>query len=186
MNDKEYRAKLIEWDKKSLDKRVERWKQLIPANYDVPLPELVWSYLSEADDLFIRGHFLSVIVLSASIVELVLADQIKLKTRMAIKEVERFGLEQLSILGHRLGILDDKETSQLNELRRQRNWLIHGNVGRLTQMAKKRYRISGGDDSFLDAEFYVQSGFEGGIDQDARLHLRLVRDLTVNFYGPKP
>ena len=186
MDGKEFRDKQIEWDKKSLDKRIERWKQLVPATYNVPLPELVWGYLSETDDLFIEGHFISVILFSASITELILADQIKSKTQMTLKEVERFRLEQLCVLGHRLGILDDKQTKQLNELRKLRNWLIHGNVGRLTKMAKKRYTVIGGDDSFLDAEFYVESGFEGGIDQDALRHLGLVRDLTVNFYGAKP
>ena len=50
-------------------------------------------------------------------------------------------------------------------------------------MAKKRYRVAGTDDSFLDAGFYLQSGFEEGIDKDALKHLQLVRDLTVRFYS---
>lgn len=185
MDDKEYRAKQIEWDKKSLDKRVERWKQLVPATYNVPLPELLWGYLSATDEMYIAGHFLGTIVLCAGIAELILADQVRARAKMTSGEVERFGLEQMLILGHRLGILDDKETQQLNDLRKLRNYLIHGKAGKLAQMAKKRYTVSGSDNSFLDAEFYVHSGFEGGIDRDALLHLGLIRELSVKFYGAR-
>lgn len=183
MDENEFRAKQTEWDKKSLDKRVERWKQIVPAMYDVPLPEMMWGYLSEVDEMYIAGHFLGAIVFCAGIAELILTDQIRSKVGMKSKEVERFGLEQLIILGRRLAILDDNDTDRLNDLRKLRNYLIHGKAGQLTKMAKKRYRVSGSDDSFLDAEFYVHSGFEGGIDKDALLHLGLVRDLSMRFYG---
>jgi len=186
MDEKEYRDKLIEWDKKSLAPRVKRWKQLVPATYDVTLPNLVWYYITEADDMFIRGHFIGVVLLCAAITELILADQIRSNSKMTEKEVERFGLEQLVILGHRLDILNDKETSQLNELRRLRNDLIHSKADKLAQMARKRYQVSGLDASHLDAGFYLQPIWEGGIDQDALQYLQLVRDLTVKFYGAKP
>jgi len=186
MDEKEFRDKLIEWDKASLDRRVERWKQLVPATYDVTLPSLAWYYIVEADDMFIRGHFIGVILLCAAIAELILADQIRSKSQMTEREAERFGLEQLVILGHRLDILNDKETGQLNELRRLRNDLIHSKAEKLAKMARKRYRVSGLDASHLDAGFYLQPIWEGGIDQDALRHLQLVRDLTVKFYGAKP
>ena len=57
MKEDEFKAKQIEWDKKSLDKRVERWKQIVPATYNVPLPKLVWGYLSMADDMYIVGNY---------------------------------------------------------------------------------------------------------------------------------
>ena len=81
--------------------------------------------------------------------------------------------------------MDNEGAGQLNKLRRLRNSLIHGKTGQLSKMAKKRYWVTDGEDSFLDAEFYVQSGIKGGIDQDALLYLGLVRDLTVKFYGAK-
>jgi len=186
MDENKFREKLTEWDRKSLDDRVERWKQIVPAIYDVPLPELVWGYLSEVDEMYIAGHFIGVVLLCAGIAELVLADQIRVRTGMTAREVERFTLEQLAILGRRLSVVEEAEMGRLNELRKQRNYLVHGKAGRLAQMAKKRYRASGPDDSFLNAEFYVRSGFAGGIDQDACQHLRLIRDLTVRFYGAKP
>lgn len=183
MREDEFRTKQIEWDRKSLDKRVERWKQIVPSIYDTPLPELVWGYLSIADEMYIAGYFLGSIVLCAGIAELILTDQIKTRIRMTAREAERFRLEQMIILGHKLAILDDRETNQLNALRKLRNYLIHGKAGKLAKMAKKRYTVSGSDNSFLNAEFYVSSGFEGGIDRDALLQLEIVRDLSVKFYG---
>ena len=186
MDKKEFRDKQIEWDKASLDRRIERWKQLVPATYDVTLPNLVWYYITETDEMFISGHFIGVILLCAAIVELVLADQIRSESQMTEREVERFGLEQLVILGHRLDILNEHETSQLGELRKLRNDLIHSKANKLAQMARKRYQVSGLDASHLDAGFYLQPIWGKGIDLDALRHLRLVRDLTVKFYGAKP
>ena len=185
MDEGEYKARQIEWDKKSLDKRVDRWKQLVPATYNVPVPELVWGYLSMADEMYIAGYFAGTIIVSAAMAELIIADKVKTRVKMKSKEVERFGLEQLIILAKRLTILNDKETSGLNELRKLRNYLVHGKAGKLAQMAKKRYTVSGSDNSFLDAEFYVRSGFEGGIDRDALLQLGLIRELSVKFYGAR-
>jgi hypothetical protein len=186
MNEKDFRAKQIEWDKKSLDERVARWKQLVPAAYDVALPNLAWYFITDADDMYISGHFTGVVLLCAGVVELVLSDQLRTKSHMTEKEVERFGLEQLVILGHRLDILNSEETSQLNGLRKLRNNLVHAKAGKLAQMAKKRYRVFGMDDSYSDAGFYLHPLVAGGVDQDALRYLLLVRDLTVKFYGAKP
>ncbi len=186
MDEIEYRKKLVELDKTSLDERVVRWKQLIPAAYDVTLPNLAWDYITEAVNMFIRGHFTGVVLLCAGIAELVLADQLRSKSQMTEKEVERFGLEQLVILGHRLTILNDKETGQLNELRKLRNDLIHAKANRLNQRAKKTYQVSGLDASYLTAGLYLYPLGGGGIEKDALHHLLQVRDLTVKFYGEKP
>ena len=97
---------------------------------------------SPDNDMFIRGHFMGVILISAGILELVLADQLR-STGMTQEEVQRFGLEQMVILGRRIGILNANEAGQFNELRKLRNALIHANAGRLDQMAKKRYKIWG-------------------------------------------
>lgn len=182
MREDEFRAKQIEWDKKSLDKRVERWRQIVPATYNVPLPELVWGYLSMADEMYIVGQFAGCIIFCASIVELVLADQIKSASQMTSTQIERLGLSKLIARAYDLAILNDNEKSGLENLKETRNYLVHGNTSKLTQMAKKRYSVSGTDNSFLDADFYVHSGFKGGIDQDALIHLTLVRELSVNFY----
>src|SRR4030042_6394963 len=105
MDEQEDRAKLIERDQASLDRRIERWKQLMPVTYNGTLPEIAWSYLTEADDMFIRGHFIGVILLCAGTMELVLAAQLKSRMQMTHAEVESFGLGQMTVLSHRLGIL---------------------------------------------------------------------------------
>ncbi len=185
MDEQEYRAQLHKWDEASLDRRVKRWKQLVPTTYNVTLPSLAWYYITESDDMFIRGHFIGVILLCAGIVELVLADQLRSRTRMTPKEVERFGLEQMAILGRRLGILNDKEAGAVDEIRKLRNALIHANAGKLGQMAGRRYKDWGLDISDLDAGLFLKPAWEGGIDQDALSHLQSVQNLTVKFYGAK-
>lgn len=183
MDEQEFRAKLIKWDEKSLDKRVERWKELVPANYTVPLPSLLWEYVTEADDMFIRGHFMGVILLCAAVMELVLADQLRSIMGATKEEIEHFGLEQMLILSHRLEILNDEEARQLQELRKMRNYIVHANVGKLNQMAKRTYEAWGLSIADLDAGMFLQPTWGGAIDQDALKYIQLVRDITVKFYG---
>jgi|TARA_B100001971_G_scaffold104820_1_gene96506 hypothetical protein len=40
--------------------------------------------------MFIKGHFIGVVLLSTGIAELILADQSRLKSQMIQKETERF------------------------------------------------------------------------------------------------
>jgi len=98
MDEQEYRAKISTSDAASLDKRVKRWKQLVPSTFDVTLPNLVWYYLTEADEMFIGGRFIGVVLLSAAIVELVLADQLRSRMKMTFNEVERSGFAQMVIM----------------------------------------------------------------------------------------
>ncbi len=183
MNEAEFRARQIERDNKSLDGKVNRWGQIVPCAYNTPLPKLVWGYIVMADDMYIAGYFVGSIFLCASIAELVISSQIVEKTERTSKQIEHLRLKELIELGEKSNILDNKESSQLDELRQLRNFLIHGNTNKLNKMAKRRYSVVGGDDSFIDADFYINSGFSGGIDKDAFSHLKTVRDLTVRFYG---
>ena len=182
MREEEFRSKQIEWDKKSLESRVERWKQIVPTTYNIPLPELVRGYLSMADEMYIVGQFAGCIVFCASLTELILADQIKNNSQPTSNKSGHSGLDRLVTRASKLGIVGDDEKSGLDNLRKLRNYLIHGNTDRLAQMAKRTYSVSGSDNSFLDADFYVHSGFKGSIDQDALKYLALVRDLSVKFY----
>jgi len=183
MDEKEFRLKLIEWDTKSLDKRVERWKRLVPAAYQGRLPDLLWEYVTEVDDLYIRGHFIGVVLMCASILELVLADQLKIKLKLTREEIERFRLEQMEILSHKMNLLDKNEVQQAKGLRRLRNYLIHANAGKLNKMAKKRYKDWGIDVYELDAGLFLSPPWEGGLDQEALNYLTFTRNLTVRFYG---
>lgn len=47
MDEQQFRAHLIESDRKSIDSRINRWKRLTPAVYSA-LPKLLFLYLAEA------------------------------------------------------------------------------------------------------------------------------------------
>ena len=147
------------------------------------MPALLWEYITEADDMFIRGHCLGAILLCAAAMELVLADQLKSKTKMTQEEIEPFGLEHLVILGRELLYLSDVEFEQLNKLRKIRNALVHANAGKLKTMAKRHYEEWGLNFPDLDAGMHLKPTWKGGVDKDAVAHLQLTRDLTVKFYG---
>ena len=139
MNEEEFRKHQVDRDQKTLDGKVKRWKQIRPATYGQPLPKLMWEYVTTADDMFIDGHFLGVVLLSAAIMELLLADQLMARTQMTRDEIEHFSLEQMTILSHRLQILNDQEEGTIDELRKLRNALIHANAVRLGKMARRSY-----------------------------------------------
>lgn len=181
MDESGFRSELIKWDTKSLDGRVARWMQIRPATYSGPLPSLVWEYLTEADDLYIRGHYLATIVLCATTMELVIAHQLKSVEKTSQKETQR--LEQMIILAHRHHILNDTEAMELQGLRKVRNALVHGSVDKLNQMAKREYERLGVRDESLGASFYLGSIGAGGISEDALKYFQLARDLSLKFYG---
>ena len=186
MNENEFRDKQKEWDEKYLDKKISRWKQLTPASYNVTLPNLAWYYITEADDMYIAGYFLGVILLCSGIAELTLADQITAKGKITSKEIQRFNFEHLIIIGHRLGILDDTEANHLNDLRKIRNNIIHAKVGELTKLARKQYSVLGLGIDDDDPGLYLKPIFGHGADEDALRNLTLIKNLTVKFYGAEP
>lgn len=184
MKEEEFRKYQIARDGKTLDGKIKRWKQIQPLTYGQPLPKLMWEYVATADEMFIDGHFLGVILLSTAVMELLLADQLMARAQMTRSETEHFGLEQMTILSHRLQILTDQEKDAIDELRKLRNALIHANAGRLDKMAKKSY---GGFHKGLETEFYLSPlSDESGIRADALKYLCFTRDLTFRFYGAQP
>lgn len=181
MNEEEFRRYQTIKDQKTLDGKVKRWKQIQPVTYGQRLPKLMWEYVTTADQMFIDGHFLGVVLLCAAVTELLLADQLMANSGMTRDEVERFSLEQMALLAHRLQIVTDLEKGTIDELRQLRNALIHANAGKLGKMAKKCY-----GDSYegLETEFYLSPlSDEGGIRADALRYLGFIRDLTFRFYG---
>ena len=184
MDVQEYRSRLVEWDAKSLDKRVERWKRLVPATYSVKLPNLIWDLIVEADDMFIRGHFIGVILLCAAILELLLADQLTQKgyTRARIRKLK---LEGMTKECASMSIIETCEAKEIGRIRRFRNMIIHADAGKLKEMAKKRYEEWGLDLAGLDAGLYLHTPWDGGIDRDAERFLSWTRDITVRLYGAR-
>ena len=102
MNEEEFRKHQENRDQKTLDGKVKRWKQIRPATYGQLLPKLMWEYVTTADEMFIDGHFLGVVLLCAAVMELLLTDQLMANSGMMKDEVEHFSLEQMAILAHRL------------------------------------------------------------------------------------
>jgi len=182
MDEQEYRKRQQKWDEASLNERIKRWKKLETAYYG-KLPDLLWEYVTEADEMYINGHFMGVILLCAGILELVLTDQLKTELKLTQDEVERFRLEQMEILSHKLNILDKDGIQQARGLRKLRNYLIHANAGQLNKMAKKKYKDWGIDKHDLDAGLFLNPPWGGGLDKEALDYLTFTRDLTMKFYG---
>lgn len=179
MDEQEFRDTLVKWDQESIEERVQRWKQLGLAAYQGTLPSLVWEYLIEAKDMYIRGHPLGTILLCGAIVEMVLVHQIVLGTGMSEKEIERFTLEQKTILSRRLDILEAGEVTHVDELRKLRNALIHADPGKLAKGAKFPASVD------ARVSLYLTASWKDGITKDALKYLQATRELTLKFYGVK-
>lgn len=82
MKEEKFRKYQISRDEKTLDGKIKRWKQMRPVTYGQLLPQLIWEYVTTADEMFIDGHFLCVILLSTAVTELLLADQLMARTQM--------------------------------------------------------------------------------------------------------
>lgn len=185
MKEEEFRKYQISRDEKTLDDKIKRWKQIQPVTYGQQLPELIWDYLTTADQMFIDGHFLGVILACASIVELSLSDRLMLRTQVAPKEMEHFSLEQITILARRLEIITDREKGTVDKLRKTRNALIHAKAGEIAKMGRVWYEVPPSNHSeLLVRGLYLTPLSEGkGIAGDALKYLGFTRDLTFKFYG---
>ena len=188
MKEEEFRKYQISRDEKTLDDKIKRWKQIQPVTYGQQLPELIWDYLTTADQMFIDGQFLGVILLCASIVEMSLSDRLVSRIQMSPKEIERFSLEQMTILTHRLGIITDQEKGAVDKLRKTRNALIHANTGKIATMGRVWYEVPPSNHSeLLVRGLYLTPLSEGeGIAGDALEYLGFTRDMTFRFYGAQP
>jgi hypothetical protein len=181
MDESKIRSELIEWDNKTLEDRVARWKQIQPATYVVSLPNLVWEYLVETDYMFIRGHDVATILLCATALELVIAHRLKLLKNSPWNTELKF-VEMIK-LARENQIVNDIEASGLNGLRELRNALTHGSISKLDKMARKNYEGFGVYNENIGPSLYLHSIGSKGIDVDALKYLQLTRDLTLKFYG---
>ncbi len=188
MDEKELRKYQAARDQKVLEGKIKRWKQLQSITYGRQLPELIWEYVTIVDEMFIDGHFIGVILLCASIVELSLTDQLITRAQMVRKETEHVGLEQVTILAHRLGIITGQEKEAIDKLRKSRNAIIHTKAGEIAKMGRVWYKVPPSDHSeLLERGLYLRPLSEGkGIAGDALKYLGFTRDLTFRFYGVQP
>ncbi|MEE9202200.1 MAG: hypothetical protein V3U31_03260 [Dehalococcoidia bacterium] len=179
MDRNKFKDHLRKRDEETLDERCERREEL-GTTASGGLPNLLWEYLREADDLYIRGHFVAANLLCGTIIEIILADQLRSAGRLTQGELEQFKLNQMAILCHRLGIISQLEKQHIDELRRLRNALVHANAGKLSKMGKKHYPSL---DSDVSVSFFLTSFLGEGAQREARSHIRVVRNLSLRLYG---
>jgi hypothetical protein len=185
MDKQEFEKKLTGWDENNREIRVERWSNLIPEDFTANLPHLIWRYITEAEDMYIYGFFIGVIMLCAGTVELTLSDQVASRLKLGEREAGRFELQQFITLGHRLDLISDSEAYDLDQFRFLRNNLIHGNSGKLEDMSRRLYQVNG----FYEkptVETYLSPTTGNGINHDALRFLGLTRNIIMRFYGQKP
>ncbi len=184
MEKQQFKDKLASLDANTRDVRAERWSELSPAAFHVALPHIVWRYLAEAEDMYIYGYYIGVILLAAGTLELALADQIASKLKISDRDIAHFELQQFIVLAQSLGLLTDEETRQLDNFRLLRNGLIHGNIGKLAQMTKRFYQVNGFQET-PPVETYLNPDTGNGINQDALRFLNSTRNVVTRFYGEK-
>ena len=72
-----FRREKADRDQKTLDDKVERWKQIQPISFGSDQkPNLIWEYLNAMDEMFIDGCFIGTVLLCAAITEIVLSNQL--------------------------------------------------------------------------------------------------------------
>ena len=182
MDKQGFKNKLAAWDETSRDVRVDRWSELAPSAFSADLPHLIWRYLNEAEDMYIYGYFIGVILLAAGTIELALSDQVTLKMRIDERDIGHFELQQLIILSRSLEILSENEAYELDQFRFLRNNLIHGNSGKLAEMSRRRYQTDG----FYKTPpvvTYMNPDSGNGINHDALHFLNLTRNIIMRFYS---
>ncbi len=178
MYEDEYRNLLRKWDKETENQRVARWKQLEAVTYHSSLPDLLWEYSSEASKLYINGYFVACILLCASIAELTLEDQLKSRGHRST-----FDFSKMIALCKSLGILEDYESNQLDELRELRNELAHADAGKLSKRARKYYDEVGLSGFDLGPALFLNPLGDRGLDDHAFEYLQKTRKLTERLYG---
>ncbi|WP_322354257.1 hypothetical protein [Dehalococcoides sp.] len=182
MNEQQFRDHLIESDHKSIDSRISRWKRLTPAVYSA-LPKLLFPYLAEAVDMFIRGHFIGAILMTAAILEITLKNELTRLNIYTETKAVKTCLKDLIEKSYAVAILNEAQYQKSLKLNDQRNALIHVKHKELNNIANIRYEKWGLAELELDAGLYLTSTWNDGIEKDAEEFLKLTRDITANLFG---
>lgn len=161
--------------------RVKRWAELSPDSYK-ELPRFLWDYSGDAVDLWIDGHFTSVILWCAAMMEVLLSDQLIAQGITTRKEAEAMSLDAKRKLCCKFGLLTAPDEENINAIRELRNSLVHANAGKLAEMAKAHY---GQEDETLQGvlpELYL-GNFGGEMASKALESLKFTRGLINRWYG---
>lgn len=189
MDRNEFRENLKMRDAETLEDRVKRRDELRHIEYQGKLPSLLTSYSALANEMYISGYFVGVILLCAAIAELILADKLLAKVPMTQDELGHFSLYEKTVLCHGLGILNNQgqDKANMDELRKLRNWLSHANAGNLYKMAEGSYRRL--DDAVRTEDVVTTlylANLDGKLKNQALQHLGFIRGLIQRWYGVEP
>lgn len=186
MGDKEFREYLKKRDAETLEDRVKRRSELSPVIYGkAELPELLGEYSAETIQLYIYGHFASVIIWCVSIVELSLEDKLIGSGKGTKEVIELLSLVEKTRLCRKFGIITSEDRKNIDNMRNLRNSIAHANAGKLTDMARVCYE--GVDEALSHAlsGLYL-SNFGNAISSQALKFLNFTRELIMRWYGEKP
>ena len=186
MDEKEFREYLKKRNDETLEDRVKRRSELSPVTYGGELPKLLWEYSTEAIQLYICGHFASIILWCATILELALSDKLIHNSKGTKEVIELLTLSEKTRLCHKFGIITSQEDkNNIDDIRNLRNSIIHADAGRLAKMARAYYADVDDVISQVLPELYL-GDFGEALKSEALKSLTFTRELTKRWYGEKP
>ena len=187
MDEKEFREYLKKRDDETREDRVKRRSELSPVTYGGELPKLLWEYSTEAIQLYICGHFASIILWCATILELALSDKLIHNGKGTREVIELLTLSEKTRLCHKFGIITSQEdkNNTIDDIRYLRNYIIHANAGKLAEMARTYYGDVDDVISQILPELYL-GDFGEPLKSKALKSLTFTRELTKRWYGEKP
>lgn len=182
MNDDEFREQLKKRDAETLEERVGRRNDLGTMQYGMSLPQTIFDYIVFAKDMYISGHFIGAILMSATVVDLALANRLVEAGKATYEVVESLTLAEKTNLCYRFRMISCNDKERIDHLRDIRNALAHANVGRLTKEARRHYSTA--DEAILQvlSSLYL-SDFGAAIKNDALECLKFARSLTQRWHG---
>lgn len=185
MDEKEFREYLRKGDDETREDRVKRRSELSPVKYGGDLPRLLWEYCTEAVQLYICGHFASVIIWCATILELALSDKLIHNSKGTKEVIELLTLREKTILCRKFGIITfERDKDNIDDIRNLRNSIIHADAGKLANMARAYYGNVDDAISQVLPELYL-GDFGKALKSEALKSLTFTRELTKRWYGEK-
>jgi len=186
MDEKEFREYLKKRDDETREDRVKRRSELSLVAYGGELPKLLWEYSTEAIQLYICGHFASVILWCATILELALSDKLIHNSKGTKEVIEPLTLSEKTRLCHKFGIITSQEDkNNIDDIRNLRNSIIHADAGKLAKMARAYYGDVDDVISQVLPQLYL-GDFGEALKSEALKSLTFTRELTKRWYGEKP
>lgn len=186
MDEKEFREYLKKRDDETREDRVKRRSELSSVTYGGELPKLLWEYSTEAIQLYICGHFASIILWCATILELALSDKLIHKSKGTKEVIELLTLNEKTRLCHKFGIITSQEDkNNIDDIRNLRNSITHADAGKLAKMARAYYGDVDDVISQVLPELYL-GDFGKALKSQALKSLTFTRELTKRWYGEKP